>query len=62
MAPSGLAEPGGQKAGPRAPLVWIADNQMKGHSPECARLTLHADLPGFRRDPLGFARMPCGGS
>jgi len=40
--PSGLAEPGGQKLD-RAPLVWIADNQMKGISPEVPAVTLHAD-------------------
>ncbi len=40
--PSGLPAPGGVKIR-EAPLTWIADNRMKGISPEVHAITLHAD-------------------
>lgn len=40
--PSGLPEPGGMKL-EGAPLTWIADNQMKGISPNVSAVTIHAD-------------------
>jgi predicted NAD/FAD-dependent oxidoreductase len=40
--PSGLAAPGGKKI-ERAPLTWIADNQLKGISPDVFAVTIHAD-------------------
>jgi predicted NAD/FAD-dependent oxidoreductase len=39
---SGLPTPGGFKI-KEAPLVWIADNQQKGISPDVSAITLHAD-------------------
>lgn len=43
--PSGLPEPGGIKV-EGGILTWIADNRMKGISPEVSAVTLHAD-PDF---------------
>ncbi len=40
--PSGLPVPGGLKVA-EPPLTWIADNQMKGISPEVPAVTVHAD-------------------
>ncbi|HAV14181.1 MAG TPA: NAD/FAD-dependent oxidoreductase [Opitutae bacterium] len=40
--PSGLDEPGGLKVD-EGPLTWIADNSMKGISPDVSALTLHAN-------------------
>lgn len=40
--PSGLPEPGGIKVGGGI-LTWIADNRMKGISPDVNAVTLHAD-------------------
>jgi len=39
--PSAVPEPGGLKIS-EGPLSWIADNQMKGISPDVVALTLHA--------------------
>lgn len=39
--PSALPEPGGVRLGGE-PLAWIADNRIKGISPEVTTLTLHA--------------------
>jgi len=40
--PSGVPEPGGMKVD-RSPLVWIADNRIKGISPGVTAITLHAN-------------------
>ena len=40
--PSGLPEPGGLKVHD-APLSWIADNQIKGISPDVSAITIHAN-------------------
>lgn len=40
--PSGLSQPGGFKVDV-APLEWIADNQLKGISPDACGVTLHAN-------------------
>ena len=40
--PSGLPAPGGLKVRD-APLTWIADNQIKGISPEVSSITIHAN-------------------
>ncbi|MFP4204196.1 MAG: NAD(P)/FAD-dependent oxidoreductase [Opitutales bacterium] len=59
--PSGLPEPGGINPEDHPPLVWIADNRMKGISPDVTAVTLHADPefsarhwdePDDRRGPL----------
>ncbi|MDB4433415.1 FAD-dependent oxidoreductase [bacterium] len=46
--PSRVPEPGGLRM-PGEPLDWIADNHMKGISPEAHGLTLHGG-PGFSRN------------
>ncbi len=45
--PSGMPEPGGMKVSGGI-LSWIADNQLKGVSPNVAAVTLHAD-PAFAK-------------
>ena len=53
--PSGLPEPGAIKlTDPTAPLAWIADNHMKGISPNAHAVTIHAQ-PDFSAEHYDWA-------
>jgi predicted NAD/FAD-dependent oxidoreductase len=46
--PSRVPEPGGVQFQKGGPIAWLADNHLKGISPEAVTLTIHASAPFSR--------------